>query len=346
MANEDFLGESMKLLLDITRMVHSAIHQTVEEGRRVARTLGRLIKIAVVVACAVPVAMIMIDAFLSRRTAIIIMPLFALILPIFFIILVWTVNAMKLGVSAGALLGLEAFAHWESAPKKAKDFSTIAKGLKSWAKTFRAIMVGELLLAGYLALVQPTLRLTPFFILSILLVLMGTGWKRKLGMLAAGVLTVLFLMTTPSVALPAFAANMMPHKPAGYSANPCAIPETLDLSKKNISSLTIDLQAGCLHGWITLPENAADYKAFLGKPVENPALTPTGTPEDMEGDASEWVAFQCPGHRRPGKVVHWTPTQDGEIDGALDKCYAPGAPTDSFRLEGKGTLFLVITQKK
>ncbi len=337
---DDLLQGFLQVSLEALQVIHAFIYEA-------SGIIGAFIKIVVGIALVMPIVMVAMAISLPHGEAMVVIPSVPLVLPLTFLGFILVINRRKIGVAGLALFGIDVVGSVGRKKAAENELQAIIPTMKKWGKSLKGVVVGEFLLAGYLSFVRPEGNFIPLFLICVLIALMGAKWTRKLGIAGCAIFTVLFYMAAPSIALPAFAADMMPApKPAGYSARACVIPETIDLSQKNMESMKITLQAGCLHGRITLPQNIADFKAFIGTPQGDPATTPMETPTQMGGDPSEWVAFECIGRHHPGRIVHWTPTEDGEIDGALDGCYAPGSPADSFRVEGRGTLTIVVTQKK
>jgi hypothetical protein len=109
----------------------------------------------------------------------------------------------------------------------------------------------------------------------------------------------------------------------------CPNPERFDYNDDDRNNLPIGLAGECFHGLITLPVHWGEYASTLS------------------ANKGDWVAIWCAGHNEPSRIFYWfnAPT-NGELGDLTKVCHDQGANTDSFWVQGRGTLTLTMIREK
>ncbi|MDR3378600.1 MAG: hypothetical protein P4M10_07940 [Verrucomicrobiae bacterium] len=115
--------------------------------------------------------------------------------------------------------------------------------------------------------------------------------------------------------------------PGDYHQTHCPADEKSDLSASDMDRISIKLAPDCFHGLITNPVNWGGYTVTLSM---------------NEGD---WVSVWCNGHREPGRIRYGY-QHDEALGGTMENCRDGNVPTDSYWVQGRGTLTLIRTRKK
>ena len=125
-------------------------------------------------------------------------------------------------------------------------------------------------------------------------------------------------------------ANNSQSIPDGYNRTICAADESMNLSDRDMDRIPIKLASGGFHGLITLPLDWGGFTVVLST------------------DKGDWASVWCNGHPEPGPI-RFGYQRDEDLGGSTQNCYDPASTdtrTDSFWVQGQGTLTLVRTRKK
>lgn len=218
--------------------------------------------------------------------------------------------------------------------------TTVEAGRKA-ISTVALVLGADLVFGVYLSVVPISndRGLVPLFALvlvAILLLRIGNarGIASSLLVLLAIALTVIFLLggrgrlaqtvgswgtATAKQAVPAPEAGLYP----GYGEGRCDQDESQDFGQSSQSEILVTLNGGCYHGPVALPTH---WNNSVAVPSNN---------------AGDWVSVWCHGANAPHKIH-----TNGDFEGDLQNCWAPGDTSPRFYLQGHGTIiFRALTYK-